>query len=132
MDRELAEFRSWTEMQRRRTTAGGVRFPEQRQAWAASYARRRLSGGAGLRAAASELTVSEPTLRRWLADAERAAPGPLGGKLVAVTVRQAPAPTVMTATPAALTRRLTVVTAGGLRVEGLDVDDAVALVRALG
>jgi hypothetical protein len=61
----------------------------------------------------------------------------LGGRLVAVTVQQEPAstaavPTAMTVASATLARRLAIVTPRGLRVEGLDIDDAVALVRALG
>jgi hypothetical protein len=55
MDHELEEFLAWVAEQRKRTTPAGVRYPKEKQTWAAAdYARRRMAAGASFREALKE------------------------------------------------------------------------------
>ena len=128
MDHELEEFRGWVAEQRTRTTPGGVRYPTEKRAWAAEYARRQMAAGTSFRGVLKELTVSEPALRSWLAktsDPEKTTP-----RLRPVNVKRE-----STSEPAVAereTQTLTLVTPRGFRIEGLDAKSLVALVRELG
>jgi hypothetical protein len=125
MDDELKEFRAWVAEQRKARTPAGVRYPTEKRTWAAEYARRRMAAGVSLRNVLSELTVSEPALRRWLGT--KSAPEKLLRRLRPVTVKETE--TSWQARPSP--RALTVITPRGFRIEGLDAASVVALVREL-
>ena len=95
-----------------------VRYPAAFRRAAATLAERRQERGGSLRGLAQDIGVSEPTLMKWL----RPAPVP-GLRPVAVTVTSRPeAPA--DASPVLITRT-------GVRVEGLDRDTLIVVLRAL-
>jgi hypothetical protein len=83
---------------------------------------RRRSAGMGIRAACREVGVSEKSYRKWRADA---APQP--------TLRPVAITALVPVTPAAITIKseLALVAPGGYRIEGLSVEMAAELLRAL-
>jgi len=107
---------------RRHGRARGKRFaPELRQRIVA-YAERRRREGASWMTIATELGACFETVRRWC-----------GGGSVP-TVRPLRRVEVMAEPVVAMSARapLAVVTPNGLRIEGVGLDEVIALVRALG
>jgi len=90
-----------------------------------AYARERVAGGAWRSAVARELGVSIGTIERWLSQPEPSArPDGATPKLRRVRVTEARARSERPA--------LVMTTASGIRVEGLAVEDVVAILRGLG
>lgn len=116
MDARARRFREAARRENRGQIRRGVRYSRELRRAAVEYAGRREAQGARRAAIALELGVSPLTLMRWLRDEGR--PG-----FRKVTLREArvesSARTAVLTTPA------------GFRVEGLDVADLAALLRAL-
>jgi len=95
----------------------GRRFPEalRKQLQAEAVARR--GRGESIALIARVLRVSEQSIRRWCGDGGTGSP-----KLVPVVVRAEPVPSA----------RVDVVSPTGWRIEGLDLDAALRVVRSLG
>jgi transposase-like protein len=87
-----------------------------------SYGQQALASGRSVGATAEELGLCDKTLRDWLAK-ENAKPSQSVTALRAVVVKPSASMTVGS---------LTLVTPGGYRVAGLDVESASALLRVLG
>lgn len=102
----------------------GMRYPERLRSEAVRIARRQLAEGDRMGSVARQLGVRAPTLLRWL---EPRDPGPQELRPVEV---------VESATPWTGGGRgeghLTLVTAGGHRVEGLELSEVAELLEALG
>jgi len=96
-----------------------VRYPDEFRRAAVRLARLRVGPGRSVAHLARDLRVSEPTLTKWLRP-------PVGPGLRPVTVVAAPTPAGAGVSGAVL------VTRQGLRVEGLDRDTLIAVLRALG
>ena len=94
----------------------GHRYAPGLRAAVVEHARAERRRGRSLSAFAAELGIREATVHRWLRSDVDA---PLALRPIEV-VHEAP------------TQALVVVSPGGVRVEGLSLADAVALVRALG
>ena len=116
MDAAIHQLRSAAQQLTRGKAPSGVRYPAAFRTTAVALARPRLATGVPLLRIARELGLPRKSLARWL---ERR-PTP---RLRPVAVRPDPAP------PAA---RAVLVTPHGWRVEGLDRDGLVAVLRALG
>lgn len=97
-----------------------VRYPTDIRRRVTAIARRRRRQGADVKAIAREVGVAPWTLALWLRQ-------PAVPRLRAVAVVPDPLPAV-----AAAARRPVLITPQGLRVEGLDGDRLVAVLRALG
>ena len=95
-----------------------VRYPEAFRRAAVTLARTGQGRGESVGRLARDIGVSEPTLTKWL----RPAHGP-GLRPVAVAVTSPPEPPAG-ASPVLMTRT-------GVRVEGLDRDGLIAVLRAL-
>jgi hypothetical protein len=118
MGMSVRRFRSQVRQLAHGKATRGVRYPVALRAAAVALGRMRLGQGHSLTRIAQELGISEPTLTGWLR--------PRGaGLLRPVTVVPAPAPPPASEAPLVLT------TARGVRVEGLDRDTLVAVLRAL-
>jgi transposase len=106
---------------------GGVgpraRYTQEQRQEAVAYVRERQQQGASSEEAAKELGMSSWTLSRWGSAARRAQREPERAALVPVEVK--PARSVVRA------GALVVHGPGGVRVEGLSLEDAVALLRGL-
>jgi transposase-like protein len=106
---------------------GGVgpraRYTQEQRQEAVAYVRERQQQGAGIEEAAKELGMSTWTLSRWGSAARRAQQEPGRAALVPVEVKPARS--------MARAGALVVHGPGGVRVEGLSVEDAVALLRGL-
>jgi transposase len=106
---------------------GGVgprtRYTAEQRQEAVAYVRARQQQGASIEEAARELGMSSWTLSRWGSAARRAQQEPARAALVPVEVKPARS--------AARGGALVVHGPGGVRVEGLSVEDAVALLRGL-
>ena len=107
---------------RAREKRGRGRYPKSARRWAVGYARRGLSKGLSLSAIAAELGVSDMTLRVWLSPDPAQTPA---GELCEVVVAE------HEPTPSAVRRPVTLTTAQGHVVTGLDLEGAAALLRAL-
>ena len=99
--------------------AGG-RFPADARTWATHHAKTRLEGGWTTTRIAAELEVSDVTLRAWLYDATRESSGQLCEVIVAEPEPPPPPPPAVSLT-----------TAQGHVVTGLDVESVAALLRAI-
>ena len=98
---------------------GRGRYPVEARSWATRHAERRIRDGASVASVATELGISDMTLRSWLYASTRER----GGELCEVVVTEAaPAPA----------RALSVTTAQGHVGTGLDLEGAAALLRSLG
>lgn len=104
------------EIERRESRRG--RLPRELRQRCERYAAARAAAGVAKQAIASELGVSAMSVQRWL----RATPA---RAMVPVRI-VAPA-----AAPAA-DRRVVVVTPGGLRIEGLDIDGVCTVIARVG
>lgn len=113
-DNESAVLRRELQAQHR---GRGKRYPVELKARATAYAKRRHDAGASYAVIAEELGLGFETVRRWCIDAE---PTPPRSALVPVEV------VTESRTPIAI------VSPSGFRLEGLDVAEAVAALRALG
>ena len=103
----------------------GARYPEELRLEAVSLARAAVEGGERLGSVAAELGVAAGTLTRWLE-----APPARPWRTVEVVEEPEPAPR----SPAEPLRRsgLVLITSRGHRLEGLSLDEAAALLGALG
>lgn len=98
------------------TTGAQRRYPRKLRSRIADYSRERINAGIALSRVSSELGVSQPTLVRILEEK----PAPLRRVRVARgKVTKEP------------TQALVVRGPGGIEIEGLDVEGAAALIRAL-
>ena len=94
------------------------RYSSESRTWAVSHARQEMAGGRTVTAVASDLGICDMTLRGWLFDAQQER-----SPLSEVVVMQEPSHSAS---------GLTVTTASGHTVGGLDMQSAVELLRALG
>lgn len=101
--------------------AGAVRYSRELMAFAVAHAHELLADGRSIHAAAKELGVAMMTLHSWLL---RADADPKG------RVRSLPTRTRLLLRPEPA-QTLTVTTASGHVVSGLDLEQATALLRAL-
>ena len=118
----VEKFREQATQLRGQGRRGGGPYPDAMRRWAVSYAR---SAGVGVNRAADRLGISNVTLRSWMR-----ALSPSGGVLRAVVITpdtQAEHPRAAGSSPPALTLR----TAQGHELGPLNLDTAVALLRAL-
>ena len=102
--------------------ARGKRVDPELRGRIVAFAERRRRDGASWMTIATELDACFETIRRWCGGGSVGVPR----KLRRVEVMAEPIPAVPARAP------LTVVTPSGVRVEGVAIDDVVALVRALG
>lgn len=101
---------------------GDIGFPAEVQRAAARYARARRHAGETWKAIAADLPVSTASLAHWVAALERPTPG----ALVPVVTVPPPPPPPPPRSP------LCLVSPGGWRLEGLDLEGAGALLQRLG
>lgn len=106
---------------RRHDGGRGKRFAPELRERLVAFAEARRAEGASWKAIATELGACVETLRRWCTPEAGVAPRLRPVQIVAAPVFEAPSHSVKT-----------VVTPNGLRIEGLGLDEVVALVRALG
>ncbi|MFO0742375.1 MAG: hypothetical protein U0270_41285 [Labilithrix sp.] len=105
---------------RQRDSGRGKRFEPELRERVIAYAKRRRGERASWTAIATELGATFETVRRWC----------VRGKKEEKALRLRAVEVV--ADPVVVTRKLSVVSPNGLRVEGVVLDDVVALIRALG
>ena len=117
MDEEIRRLRTEARRLAQGKPRSQVRYPDAFRRAAVIVARRRQEGGGSVMRLAREIGVSEPTLTKWLRP-----PSP-GLRPVAVMERPAPVP------PAGGSPVLIMPT--GVRVEGLERDALIAVLRAL-
>jgi orotate phosphoribosyltransferase-like protein len=96
----------------------GKRYPEALERRVVEYARARRARGASWSQLASELGLRYETVRRWVERGNKSKGEP---KMRAVAV-----------VPEHAGATISIVTPSGVRVEGITLDDAMALLRALG
>jgi hypothetical protein len=118
MDEEIRRLRADARRLAQGRPRSQVRYPDTFRQAAVTLARRRQRRGASVTGLARQIGVSEPTLTKWL----RPPPG-AGLRPVAVTLAPLPEPHAG-ASPV-------VITPNGVRVEGLDRDAVIAVLRAL-
>jgi transposase-like protein len=119
MQTSIARVRSEVRQLARGKAPRAVRYPVAVRDAAVALARPRVREGDSVRQVAQALGVSEPTLARWL---QSLAPAVL--RPVAMTAPEPePAP--------AEHHEVVLITAQGVRVEGLDRDAVIAVLRAL-
>ena len=119
MDQETRRLRAEARRLARGKHPSQVRYPDAFRRAARALARRRLEQGGTVARLARELGVSEPTLTKWCRP-----PAPPVLRPVAVTPTPGPESRGV-ASPVLLTPH-------GVRVEGLDREGLVAVLRALG
>jgi hypothetical protein len=112
----IDQFKKEAAKRKRGKRRGSASYPDEMRRFAVKHAEAAIAGGGSVSGSAKELGVSEVTLAKWM----QAAEGPGGFREVVVE------------RPEVTPGSLAVVTPSGLRVEGLDVAGAVALIRALG
>jgi len=120
MEMTAERFRAEAVRRRGAQRRGAPPYSSEQRAFATGYARAGLAQGRSMVASATDLGISEPTLRAWMV---AAAPSP-GAGLRRVVVAPAAEPSSSS--------RLTLITPAGYRVRGLDVASAAALLRVLG
>lgn len=107
---------------RRRDGGRGKRFDGELRRRMVAFAEDRRRDGASWKTIATELGACVDTVRRWCGGGAPVTTRPLRRvEVVADAVVELRAPAA-----------LAIVTPGGLRIEGVAIDDVVALVRALG
>jgi hypothetical protein len=119
MDQETRRLRADARRLARGKHPSQVRYPDAFRRAARALARRGLGQGGSVARLARELGVSEPTLTKWCRP-------PAPPVLRPVAVRPDPTPL---APPSA---GVVLLTPHGVRVEGLDREGLVAVLRALG
>ncbi len=117
MDRKIEAFRQEALARRKGRGRGAARYAAAARDLACEYAAKARQQGRSWAEVSRELGLAPMTLRKWCGSKPQA-------QLVPVTVTAA--------APIRGSCSIAVVTPGGLRIEGLDVQDVVALVRALG
>ena len=129
----LKEFRREAAKRRAGRARGAARYTDELKQFALAHADQRMAEGRSGKQAAKELDLCAVTLYGW--QKERRAPK---GQLKPVEVKadafEADGETLspVPERAAAPTRELTIRTPAGFEVHGLDMDSAVALLRALG
>jgi hypothetical protein len=118
MDGSIRELRSAVRQLARGKHRNAVRYPASVRTAIIALARTRLGQGHSLARVARGVGVSFPTLASWLAKS-----GPLALRPVTVAAAAEPAPP--------LRSPIVLVTPQGFRVEGLDGDALVTVLRAL-
>lgn len=98
----------------------GKRYPVELKARLVAYATRRRAAGARFATIGEELGLGYETVRQWCTDAER------GSALAAAPTRVVPVEVVAEGRSA-----IAIVSPSGFRLEGLDMAEAVAALRAL-
>jgi transposase-like protein len=111
------QFRKEAMDRKRGVRRGASEYPAELRKFAVAFAREAIVGGGSMFAAARDLGVSAVTLAKWVSDAD-VATAPVFREVVVEPEAAAP-------------RALVLVTAGGMRVEGLDVETAAALLAKL-
>ncbi|WP_229908328.1 transposase, partial [Comamonas sp. JC664] len=106
---------------------GSLPFPEALRAFAVRYSEHTVAAGGTVTDAAQKLGVSGPTLYEWRKGRPRPKPIEKSAALVPVRVSQRPA-----AAAGAAVQQVVLVSPGGWRIEGLSVESAAQLLRALG
>jgi hypothetical protein len=119
MDEEIRGLRAEAQRLARGKHPSQIRYPDEFCRAAARLARGYLGPGRSVARLARQLGVSEPTLTKWLWP-------PAGTRLRPVTVVAGPP------VADAVNSQAVLVTRHGLRVEGLDRDTLIAVLRALG
>jgi hypothetical protein len=94
---------------------GGVRYAASFKSQVVTYTEARRRSGAGYKKVSAELGLAFETVRRWCLGRSKSR------KLRAVQI-----------TPTSSSRTFAAVSPSGVRIEGLSLDDAAALLRALG
>jgi len=120
MTMTVAGFRPEVVRRRGARRRGAPRYPEQLVSFAVQHAASVQAAGGRVSTAASELGLSAMTLASWLSRSEVSVRGRLREVVVSEPPVRAGAPQL-----------LTVTTRSGHMVSGLDVAQAVALLRAL-
>ncbi|MCK9459451.1 MAG: hypothetical protein M0R80_07425 [Proteobacteria bacterium] len=111
------QFRKEAMKRKRGVRRGASEYPAALREFAVAFVRKAVDGGGSKAAAARALDVSEVTLAKWLGDGE---------------VELEPAFREIVVEPETATpRSLVLVTPTGMRVEGLDVEAAAALLVRL-
>jgi transposase-like protein len=118
MDDEVSRLRAEARRLAHGKPRSQIRYPEGFRRAAVHLARRRLGPSLSVARLARGLGVSEPTLTKWLHPRTGA-----GLRPVAVVAAAPPAGTAVSGA--------VLVTPHGLRVEGLDRDTLIAILRAL-
>jgi transposase-like protein len=118
---DIRRLRSQARQFARGKAPNGIRYSAGFRAEVVALVRNRRSEGVALSRLARELGLSAQTLVLWLRESSRSSLRPV--RLVTEPAAEVPA----SASP-----RPVVFTAGGLRIEGLDVDDLGRLLRSLG
>ena len=98
----------------------GKRYPIELKAKLVAYAKQRRAAGADFATIGEELGLRHKTVRQWCSEAER------GSALAAVPTRAVPVEVVAEGRSS-----LAIVSPSGFRLEGLDMAEAVAALRAL-
>jgi len=119
MNEAIRRLRSDARQLTRGRVPTAIRYPAPFRAAAATLTRAQLDHGASVHRMARALGLPAQSLTRWL---QQSAPPVLRP----VTVRPDPAP------PAAPAAGPVLVTPQGLRIEGLDLDTLIAVLRLLG
>ena len=115
MEIAVRRFRARVRQLTRGRAPQAVRYPVAVRAGAVALGRARLQQGHAVSRVARELGISEPTLAGWLRTRRPCV------RPVAVVAEPAPTRDV----------RVVLITAHGVRVEGLDRDTLIAVLRAL-
>jgi len=119
MDEAIRQLRAEARRLAQGKPPSQVRYPDEFRRTAVRLAQRGRQQGGAVAHLARAVGVSEPTLTKWLRP-------PAGAELRPVTVAAAPTP------EGAAVNRAVLITRQGFRVEGLDRDTLVAVLRALG
>jgi hypothetical protein len=121
MDDQARQFRQAAQKHNRGRSGRGIRYPRELHQEAVAYARLCRQDGASLVSVATELGIKPITLSRWLRETHR--PGLRKVEFVAAGSKSAtqipPAP-------------LWVTMPSGIRIEGLDLEALLTLLRQLG
>jgi hypothetical protein len=118
MDDQARRFREAARHSQGARTGRGIRYSSELHEQAVACARVRLRGGSSLLAVARDLGLRPQTLARWLEEKGRKS------RLRPVEIT-AHGPTSQRGAPV-------LVTPGGLRIEGLDLESLAVLLRRLG
>ena len=102
----------------------GTRYSAAFRAEVVVHARGQVRAGVAVSRIARDLALRPKTLTLWMRDTRVS-------KLRAVRVERDARPVSVTGAVAAVERRVVVVTPGGVRVEGLDLDGVVQVLRLL-
>jgi AraC-like DNA-binding protein len=118
MDEEARRFREAARRTRGGRSGPGIRYSRELHDQAVRYAKSRMHDGSSLDSVARDLGLKPQTLSRWLEEK--------GGKARLRPVEVAPPDSTSGRGPAVL------ITPGGLRVEGLDLESLAQLLQRLG